>query len=237
MNEDLRTHRFKGLFAEQIDHFIATPHIVIGVGSIGGKVVQMLSQIGVKKIWLIDHDSIEDVNVGPQGFSPYDIGRFKVVAISEQIEYLAGDYPIDICLQPVRFEKAEKLPSNAYWWSMVDSLSTREDILESAIKHNYYRLMDCRMSGFAYEIYCLDTNRDFSDQDTIGYHSMQDRVEQYLAHIEWAKKHPASDGCSSKTTPHVPMIAAGNAINLGLQAYPPYKVIGDLLTYQAKATF
>jgi tRNA A37 threonylcarbamoyladenosine dehydratase len=224
MSTEQRTRRFKDIYTDTLNHVLKTDHIVVGAGSTGGKVIQLLAQIGVTgTVYIFDDDIIEDVNIAPQGFSPRDIGRAKVDVRERQFKHLnAGTCQIHKTRLGSHNYKHFKFPEHAYWWSMVDSLSGREQILEAAVEFDFHRLIDCRMSGLMYEVYCIN-----SEDSTI------EMTKKYIAQIEWAKEHPMDEGCSTKSTPHIPMICAGIALNLALQHKPPFKVEGDLLTYKA----
>ena len=64
---------------------------VIGCGAIGRQVACMLSAMGVPTINLIDHDSIEVVNLGPQAWSTEYLGQHKVLAVAENLQMINSD--------------------------------------------------------------------------------------------------------------------------------------------------
>ena len=55
---------------------------VIGVGAIGRQVALQLGAMGASWIQLFDHDTVEVVNLAPQGYFPADLGMAKVEAIA-----------------------------------------------------------------------------------------------------------------------------------------------------------
>src|ERR1051325_794492 len=56
------------------------PVAIIGVGAIGRQVALQLAVMGVGPLTLIDHDTVEAVNLGAQGYLDDDLGRPKVEA-------------------------------------------------------------------------------------------------------------------------------------------------------------
>ena len=77
-----RRSRYAEIISED---WLSKPVIVIGVGAIGRQVALNLAQIGVSNLELIDPDTVSDVNLGSQGWSPSEVGRLKVVALKETI--------------------------------------------------------------------------------------------------------------------------------------------------------
>ncbi len=212
-----RNSRFKSLYQNTLSNFIESPHIVTGCGSIGGYIIKILGQIGVKQIQLWDHDIIEEANIGPQGFSPTNIGDFKVKIRKEEFDLLNPNAKCNA--HNTRFQARYDHGTNAYWWLCVDSLSIRKFIYDTAMTLNPYRIIDTRMGGLNYEIYS----------------ALSDIPERYLETILFAMKNPIQESCATKSTPHTAMITASIAINMALSETPPFSVIGNMLNYQQEA--
>jgi len=212
-NNPGRNARFETLYKNTIEHFVNHPHVVVGCGSIGGYVIKALGQIGIKNLTLWDHDTIEVVNIGPQGFYPISIGNSKV--FEREQEFLAFA-PDSICrANNSRFQKKADHPKEAYWWLCVDSLSSRETIFKTALKYEPHKIIDTRMSGLNYEIYNANSGT----------------VEEYFATIQFARDNPVEEGCTSRSTPHCAMIAASIGINLALAEQSPFAVTGNMMDY------
>lgn len=58
---------------------------VIGVGGIGHPLVRVLAGMGVTDLTVIDDDTVETHNVGPQGYDLLDVGRTKVEVVAERL--------------------------------------------------------------------------------------------------------------------------------------------------------
>lgn len=65
------------------DKLAACTVLVIGVGAVGRQAALQLAAMGVSELTLIDHDTVDVVNLAPQGYMPEEIGRAKVQATGE----------------------------------------------------------------------------------------------------------------------------------------------------------
>ncbi len=103
------------------DRLAATSATVIGVGAVGRQVALQLAAIGVPRLHLIDHDIVEPVNLGPQGYLAEDIGRPKVDATAELCHRLNPEF--ELTTTPRRFLRSQQLNSAVF--CCVDSIRTR----------------------------------------------------------------------------------------------------------------
>ena len=174
----------------------------------------------MKSLTIIDFDLVKEVNLGPQGFNETQIGLLKTIARQEQFENLSLQTKMN--LRSRRFKKSDHYFPKAYWWLMVDSLEIRENIFNVAIQNKYHKILDCRMAGIIFETYCV-TNPE--------------QEKRYMTQMNWAKNNILNEGCTSKSTPFVPMISAGTAIGMALGVNSPFKVASDLLSYQATVEY
>jgi molybdopterin/thiamine biosynthesis adenylyltransferase len=97
---------------------------VIGVGAIGRQVALQLAALGVRKLQLIDFDTVELTNVTTQGYRHQEIGLTKVEATETAIREI--DSTIDITTVIDRF-RPRHVGSEAVF-CCVDSISARAAI-------------------------------------------------------------------------------------------------------------
>ena len=132
------------------------PVKVIGAGSIAGYIVLALAKAGVRDITVFDHDVVESHNTPMSVYRAADIGRRKVVALSEIIHYETGiaikthaekyrDQPLGRSSLIVSIDKMEedgcgRIP---IWQQVKDSL--RIDVL-----------IDTRIDRWLGEIYTIN---------------------------------------------------------------------------------
>ena len=116
--------------------------VVIGVGAIGRQVALQLSACGIGELHIVDFDTVDIVNVGPQGFAPVDIGKKKVTALLADCERLNPGRTVE---HDMRYCDAVK--GNIYF-CCVDSIKTRGQIFDEVSKIPGTELfIDARMSA------------------------------------------------------------------------------------------
>ncbi len=77
--------------------------LVVGCGGTGGYVAEGLCRllVGAKnRIYLIDHDRVEERNIGRQNFYREDLGRFKAEVLAERLARQFGRI-IHYCVSPI----------------------------------------------------------------------------------------------------------------------------------------
>ncbi len=101
---------------------------VIGVGAIGRQAALQLAQIGVRRLQLIDFDTVDETNITTQGYLRLDLGVAKVHATRRAIRALDPDIEVeavnDRCRPTCRLGEAV--------FCCVDSISARAVIWRSA---------------------------------------------------------------------------------------------------------
>ena len=116
---------------------------VIGVGAIGRQVALQLAAMGVPTLQLIDFDTVETVNLAPQGFLLGDLGRPKVRATSELCRLIHPD--VSIVEVEDRFRRSQQDLGNVVF-CCVDAIDTRRLIWES-VRDRVAFFCDGRMAG------------------------------------------------------------------------------------------
>jgi molybdopterin-synthase adenylyltransferase len=64
--------------------------VICGVGALGSNLADTLARQGVTKLRLIDHDRVEQHNIGTQIYALSDIGQFKADALRKHLFRVAG---------------------------------------------------------------------------------------------------------------------------------------------------
>lgn len=110
------------------DKLAACKVTVIGVGAIGRQVAIQLTSMGVRWLQLFDHDTVDVVNLAPQGYFPADVGMPKVDAMAGLLRQINPD--TQIRAHPERFRRSTTGYGNVIFMC-VDSIDTRKLIFES----------------------------------------------------------------------------------------------------------
>ena len=97
---------------------------VIGVGAIGRQVALQLAALGIRRLQLIDFDTVEATNITTQGYYHGDLGSRKVAATAQVIQ--AIDPSIAVTTISDRFRPGQDLGDAIF--CCVDSIATRAAI-------------------------------------------------------------------------------------------------------------
>lgn len=104
---------------------------VIGCGSIGSNVAELLTRYGITNITIWDFDIVEPHNLANQIYTTTDIGKPKTKALAEKLYEINPELKNTLVLK----DKFEDSPLGGYVFICVDSIEVRKHILESQ-KHN-----------------------------------------------------------------------------------------------------
>lgn len=136
--------------------------VVVGCGSIGRRIALLCAQVGVGRIVLVDPDSVNEVNLGTQGFRPDQIGRMKVDATAEDCRSLSpGMNVVPIAAHaPHRHEQHRPcLARNGSWGDLLfvttDTQSSRKAVLGALAEARRTPdvLVDVRMLGEVFQVH------------------------------------------------------------------------------------
>lgn len=116
---------------------------VVGCGAGGRQLAIQLASMGVPKITLWDFDTVEIVNLAPQGFRESDLDKPKVHAVKEVMESMNSD--IEIHVNERRFQ-ASHVSEGDIIFSCVDNMRSRKFIYERC-RDRFELFVDGRMSG------------------------------------------------------------------------------------------
>jgi len=115
---------------------------VIGVGAIGRQVALQLAAVGMRRLRLVDFDTVEWTNVTTQGYLAADVGRPKVEATAEAVQKI--DPAIQVELVQDRYRPS--VPLGEAVFCCVDSIAARRAIWRSAASRARF-WADGRMLG------------------------------------------------------------------------------------------
>lgn len=128
---------------------------IIGCGAIGRQVAIQLAAIGVRRLTLIDFDTVTPTNVTTQGFLAADVGKEKVVALADAI--LDIDPEIVVVSIVDRFRPNQGIEGVVF--ICVDKIEARS-IIWKALKDKVSILLDGRMLGETMQVLAVGANED-----------------------------------------------------------------------------
>jgi sulfur carrier protein ThiS adenylyltransferase len=129
--------------------------VVVGVGAVGRQVALQLAPIGLRRMHLVDFDTIEMTNVTTQGYLPEDIGEFKVDIMQNDCECCVPEEEgFDCVVHNERITAAllDKIvagnrPRKTVVFSCVDSIETRAKLVSWVHELGLPLMVDGRMRG------------------------------------------------------------------------------------------
>lgn len=210
---DERFLRYSGIVNPQ--KLLHSHVLVLGVGAIGRQVALQLAAMGVGSVELCDMDTVEQVNLGAQGYRPNQIGQAKVEAtaadmfdINPQIDTYAFDQ---------KFDKDFKIADYTAVFVCVDCMDARKDAYDLCVEHGV-PLIDTRMSGLTAQAYYV--SYDKVEQDKYGT-TLFSNEEAY------------PEPCTARSVLFTSNIIAGLAVSLwaqSLRSELPYPFLSLSLT-------
>jgi molybdopterin/thiamine biosynthesis adenylyltransferase len=111
---------------------------IIGCGSVGSTVAELLVRFGLTKLTLYDFDSVEPKNLANQMFRQEHIGKLKVTALVEMLCEINPESTANINLDE-RGYTAQKL--SGYVFLCVDNIELRKKIAEANKDNPYIKAM------------------------------------------------------------------------------------------------
>lgn len=139
--------------------------LVIGVGAIGRQVALQLASAGVPEMTLVDFDTVEEANMGPQSYLPSQVGTAKVDAT--KADCLRHDPDMKITTINGRF--SSRVPDHDIAFCCVDGIETR-GLIFKALKDAERRpslFIDARMSAEVVRILTINDWRTTSYESTL----------------------------------------------------------------------
>jgi sulfur carrier protein ThiS adenylyltransferase len=73
---------------EQLDKLHRAAVLIIGAGGLGSNVAFILARSGIRRLILVDHDTVAPSNLNRQTYLPDDIGKQKVAALAKHLSAL-----------------------------------------------------------------------------------------------------------------------------------------------------
>lgn len=206
-----RYQRQEGILSQ--DLIREYPVTVVGVGAGGYAASRALAVMGTN-LQLIDFDTVEEVNLGAQGWPDDTIGMKKVAAAYRELKELNPEVSIE--LHPVRFD-ATVNQQEAVVFCCVDSMAARKQVWNYCKNHCKF-FVDGRMSGEVLQMYCVTG-------DNGGF----DKYDGTL----FSDSEAFQEGCTRRTTYYCAMLAASIMVSRyskwlrGLDV--PFKLEVDLM--------
>lgn len=111
---------------------------IIGCGSVGSTVAELLARLGLTKITLYDMDKVEEHNLANQMFTTANIHQEKVLAVAERMKMINPDIEKDLILVRDGWH-GQKL--SGYVFLCVDNIDLRRKIATENVNNPFVKAM------------------------------------------------------------------------------------------------
>lgn len=132
---------------------------IIGCGSIGSNVAELLARYGITNITLWDYDTVESHNIANQIFTEEDVGKLKTDALAEYLYKINPQLKRKLRIK----SKYTKEYLGGYIFMCVDSVEVRNQIVDNNYRNpNVEGIFDFRTTLFEGQCYYADwtNNKD-----------------------------------------------------------------------------
>ena len=191
-----RDERQRGLVPPE--RLVRCHAVVIGVGAIGRQVALHLAALGIARMTLFDHDTVQAVNLAPQGYWPEDLQQPKVNATAEICRRIHP--PLPIMAVPERFKRSTmrevSFDGEPIIFCCVDSIVTRRMIWES-VRSSASFFVDGRMSAEVVRVLAVN----------------EPTVNDYYRQTLFAAEEAYAGACTARSTIYTASIVAGLMIH------------------------
>lgn len=155
----LKFSRHSGIINPEL---LDMPIVICGVGSVGSFATLALAKMGCSDLTIIDHDTVEEENVGPQLYGVSDIGQKKVDVLKKLIKENVGT---NIKTYSVKAETILPSLTKVILVLALDSLEARKKCLIASTPTPPALVIDMRMKGeliSAYLSFDKDSTKNFT---------------------------------------------------------------------------
>ena len=180
---------------------------IIGCGSVGSTVAELLARFGLVNFTLYDFDTVEEHNLVNQMFTMDDVGKLKVEATTKHLIEINPEIKSSIKIMDQGYTN-QKL--SGYVFLCVDNIELRRDIVEkNKYNANIKAMFDFRTGLTDGQHYAADWKKDEDIK------ALLDTMD--FSHAEAEKNTPMSackvSLCVAPTVRLVSMVGVTNFIN------------------------
>lgn len=198
---------------------------IIGCGSVGSTVAELLARFGLTDISLYDFDNVEDHNLVNQMFVMKDVGQLKVDAVYEHLVEVNPEMKQTVKRYPDGYSN-QKL--SGYVFLCVDNIDLRRKIVtENKYNAGIKAMFDFRTALTSGQHYAANW------QDDIQIQNLLDTMD--FSHEEAEKNVPVSachvSLCVAPTVRLVSMVGVTNFINFVKDGHLENNILTDPFSF------
>jgi sulfur carrier protein ThiS adenylyltransferase len=177
------------------ERLAACQAVVIGCGAIGRQVALQLAAVGVPRLLLFDHDTVEPMNLAPQGYRPDQLSLCNVDVTAGDCRTLNPQVQVIPRAERFRRATAREVTAGHHFsviFACVDAIATRR-LLWEALRHQAALFVDGRMSAEVIRVLAVAAPA----------------TDDSYARTLFAAEQAYAGSCTARATIHTASIAAG----------------------------
>lgn len=113
--------------------------VVLGVGGVGGYVVESLARAGIENIFIIDSDTVDITNINRQIIAlESTIGKYKVDVLKGRLREINSDIKVETSKEFINKDNYKELFSGKidYFIDCCDTINTKKLVIKYALSNN-----------------------------------------------------------------------------------------------------
>jgi len=113
--------------------------IIFGVGGVGGYAIEAIARCGIKKLTLVDFDTVDITNINRQIIAFSDtVGQYKTEVMKKRIAEISSEVEVEIFSEKLTPENIEKFEIERYDMVVdaIDLFDAKMALIEYACKRN-----------------------------------------------------------------------------------------------------
>ena len=128
---------------------------VLGLGTVGSHAAVELARLGVGSFYLVDGDTVEDVNLPSQAYTTADVGRTKAEACAERVQAVSDH--ATVTAEQKMLAGGEVFEAGVVILG-VDDMDARKAIVDLSLawRPSYPLVIDGRMAGQTLQLFAFN---------------------------------------------------------------------------------
>lgn len=206
---------------------LSSPILIFGVGSIGSYTALALAKAGFSNLTLLDHDTVDYENIGPQFYSPDQIEQSKTMALADNLDKFIG---ADDSQESPFFALTQKFTYD-YTTDFLElsKLVTPETVVICAIDsmkartHLFHLLKELPYKGY------IDSRMAIESLDLYAFNRTNVKTQGHYAKTLFTDESAIQAPCTNKAISYTSLIAGGVIAKLVKDI-----ILDKLTTYSVK---
>lgn len=220
--DNANVERFKG--ASWFETVQKMKIVIVGCGGIGSMTSFYLSRMQPYSIKVFDNDFVEGANLAGQLFNYNDIGKRKVLAVSDFCRNYS--YYFYIHSVSANFTSDSNILNSDIIISAVDNMQARKTIFDKWIESNTKYLIDGRCNADVYQIFTLSKDNEYD-------------IKRYQEEFLFSQEEADQTVCSYKQTSFITGMIGSMISNIvasianNMEEKNPQRMIPFMLEYDS----